>query len=522
LTPKDFGCWDGTPEDGVTSPTDYLQVLAKQYPNKPGKNSWHQLMPTLARLDHYRNSKLLNNPKEIHTVPEGWPGGQEKGLAQYRHFIKNKLYLDDTAKIGYFEWLEQQIYSTTNGKEPSIKVPMTPIEFSYSIIADCHIERDASNKPIKPIKHFGRDVTFDKVKKLSSTIPKAVVAGFITACPGCSGTFENQRGNTTKRKAESESAPQPAKRKRAQRQANNIQPQDQKPQQFNNEVDQNVPFPQQTLAKLQMGQINNEPHIDPQQFTNVPPGQNDNGETSFPDHINPALIMYQNNNGEGSFTDTVDPVLAGMSLFTDEELPLVPSPNLTTDQTNNGAPYPQQAPDFPMDQINNGPWYDPQQAPYVPMDQINNILWYGQQQAPYVPVDQISNGFWYGQQQAPYFPMGQINNGEVDFTQPSNLNNIDPTLENHSSDNSEQTRVADPSGKAPMDQNDNGEAGLGSTLTEFSLPDEVFDEVLASVRNREASQPRGAAPPANTPMDQNNNEEEDNQDNQFDPDEDLH
>jgi hypothetical protein len=118
--------------------------------------------------------------------------------------------------------------------------------------------------------------------------------------------------------------------------------------------------------------------------------------------------------------------------------------------------------------------------------------------------------------------MGQINNGEVDFTQPSNLNNIDPTLENHSSDNSEQTRVADPPGNVPMDQNDNGEAGLGSTLTEFSLPDEVFDEVLASVRNREAGQPRGAAPPANTPMDQNNNEEEDNQDNQFDPDEDLH
>lgn len=375
-------------------------------------------MPTNNRLMHY-----LLSEQNATDLPVGWTSD----LAQYNWYLKTGLHIDDEATNDWFGVLRRHIYSITNkgGKKEKNEAPMLPFEYSFQIIASCHVELNRQGE----YTHLSRDKTYDKVSKITSTITKAVINGFIQHCPHatCAGRRVKGKQHSTdvaaakKRKAESgASTDRPPKRGRT-------RPQSQ-------EQEQQPPFP-----NVQIGHSNNEGYLPPQ--LQQPPS--------------PNVQMQQFNNDH---------------LFRSSQLHDIWSQIYDSQQCNEGyQPQQHQQPYFPnvpdvQNDINDDDFADPQQPANVQMEQVNN----GYPLQPSLIGQPGYEGYTESirsEQQLANVQTGKNNTIDpvllqLDSADDQN-NKIDPTLSEYNSpDYQEQPQEAAATGNIPVDQNDNGEEGF--------------------------------------------------------------
>jgi hypothetical protein len=377
-----------------------------------------------ARLSHYWNS----SQKKPTTVPEGWTSG----LAQYAFHISKKLRFDEELSEDYFNQPCFKVYPRGE------KVAMTPFEYSFQIIADIHCKSNAL--------HLSRDKTYKKIKGLSSTIPKEVIAAFLQCCPHPTCVERREKGTqhsadvaaVKKRKAESgPSIHEQPKRKRIRLQS---QEQEQQPH-----------FP------AQIGQSNNERYqlqqLQQQPLPNLPMGQHNNGHVlGAPDMRETFGQMQQN--------EEYQPQQHQQPFFLNAA---------DVQYYNNGNGFQQQYPPIPEVHYNNGDNFAVLQQPLnFQMEQDNNA---------YPPQPSLLGAPGYERYTYRSQPQQQQQQQQQQFENidPALLNNTDPTFrEDHSSNNQEQPQEAATTGDVPMDENDNGD--------EDFLMDLDFEKVLAALR----------------------------------------
>jgi hypothetical protein len=395
LTPNDFLIPNPLPD--TPSPFDFLQYLDKELSN--GSNSWQRLMPTNDRLWHYYQFKM----QYVTGVPVGWTSD----LAQYSYYVKKGLHIDSEETYDYFGVLRRQIYSITNkkGEKEKNEVPMLPFEYSYQIIANCHVEINPQGEYI----HLSRDKTYDKVSKITSTITKAVINSFIQYCPHTACAGRRVRGTqhsadcAAAKKRKAEAGPNtngPPKRKRTRQQSQ--------------EQEQQPPFP-----IVQMGQFNNEGYQPPQlQQPPFPIGQ-----------------MRQFNNGH---------------LFGPPDIRGIFGQIFDVQQDNEGyQPQQHQQPDPPkvpevQNDINDYDFTVPQQPATVQMEQVNNGY----------PFQPTLIGQWGYEEYTRQQQLANAQTGQNDTIDPALLEYSSPYYQ-------EQPQEAAATGNAPVDQNDNGEEWFG-------------------------------------------------------------
>jgi hypothetical protein len=392
LTSKDFCIPNPLPD--TPSPIDFFQFLDKELSN--GSNSWQRLMPTNNRLTHYLQSKR----PDATDVPVGWTSD----LAQYNWYLKTGLYIDDEATGDWLGVPRHHIYSITNkdGKRKKNEAPMLPFEYSFQIIASCHVELNRQGE----YTHLSRDKTYDKVSKITSTITKAVINGFIQHCPHatCAGRRVKGKQHSTdvaaakKRKAESgPSTDRPPKRGRT-------RPQSQQEHQ--------PPFP-----NVQMGQFNNDHLFRSSQLSDI---------------WSQIYDSQQRNEG-------YQPQQHQQPYF----------PNVSDVQND----------------INDDNFAAPQQPANVQMEQVNN----GYPLQPSLigqPGYEGYTGSIRSEQQLANVQTGDNNTIDpalLGLNSADDQNNkIDPALSEHNSPNyQEQPQEPAATGNVPADQNDNREEGFG-------------------------------------------------------------
>jgi len=263
----------------LTCTEEFHDILQERYGNW-SKGNLEDILPNRAELA--RLADCLTDPDN----DRNYEGLTRKQKASLKHAFKNgnKYCFEPATRKIYAPYTSKQIRDGSAEKAP--KRLYTPVEMSYSLIAQVHVDADG--------KHLNRDHTWAKVVPLSYTIKKEVVWEFVRACPGCRERVEQYqklaqdhkedrvrggRGNKGKRKSpspETDRDTTPDNESRSTKKAKWLRPARQ---------DANVP-PQLALPAPESQSPN---HFGSQPYNNLPQHQ---AQSPWNSNIDPTLREF--------------------------------------------------------------------------------------------------------------------------------------------------------------------------------------------------------------------------------------
>lgn len=168
-------------------------------------------MPRQSRLDAIK-AELLNTSEESTDPPPGYAGDRTAG---WRHEVKKQWSINAASE------------PQKNGEGPAIS-----LERAYRIITRAHIQGEDEYGRKIPIKHLGRDQTWNKLKIITETpdntkaaFHSQIVKDFVAACPACckSAKRKSRMGgvDTTRAKeGNGKKSPESKSKKRSQTESN--------------------------------------------------------------------------------------------------------------------------------------------------------------------------------------------------------------------------------------------------------------------------------------------------------------
>lgn len=173
---------------GDDNPDIKVHFTGKDNVSKEWLSSWRLKLRTeyeyytnIAQAVEARKDGLIRFPN---TLYKSWASKSEEANEKKKAGQK-----DDNQKTHkkLIDWYEK---SKDHHLEQYFKPPVTPLEFTYLLLVQAHV--DASGN------HKGRDATFDFLHAgKSDTITKEIVAEFIRNCPTCGKRFGGTRPKTS-------------------------------------------------------------------------------------------------------------------------------------------------------------------------------------------------------------------------------------------------------------------------------------------------------------------------------------